>query len=134
MTPVIWLVVWNVAATSAAIVGWSLLLMERSLFRTHIADAREVNRYTLGAVTSAMAYGTPDKPEAVVEEREPDAEDRVSQRIREDTIAAGAARLIAEHANAGITLSEEEARLQATSMLLGNIPVVQGLGTARFRD
>ncbi len=128
------LLAWAVTVTAS-------YLALRRIYEQHISDAREarkddreVHRANMSALASALAYGTPEKQEAVIADPAPDAEDRVNARVREDTINAGVIALVNEHAAKGIVLSEDEARLQVQSMLLGNVPVVQGLGTERFRD
>lgn len=95
-----------------------------AMYTEHIARLNDAHAAELDRVTRAIAYGTPNAPAAVVVPSAPDAEHRLQRRVQEDTIAAGAAALKAEYESAGLMLTDDEAREQAASMLLGLSPTV----------
>ncbi len=78
------------------------------------SHAEELRRFA-----NMKLAGTSEIPAAIRIPMKPDAEARASAQIRTDTINRGAERLIEEYARNGMALTEEEARLQAESMLSG---------------
>lgn len=78
------------------------------------SHAEELRRFS-----NMKLAGTTEIPSAIRIPMKPDAEARVAAQIKSDTINRGAERLQAEYAVNGMALSDEEARLQAESMLSG---------------
>lgn len=95
--------------------------------QAHLAETERLNTThatLMERVLNMQTYGTPTPKEATISEREPDAESRVLRRISQESIEAGASALKKMYEDAGIIVTIEEVRDEATSMLMGISPSV----------
>lgn len=93
--------------------------------QSHAAEIERINTLHVqmtDRILHMQQYGTPTPKEAVVADREPDAESRVLRQISEDSVKAGSIALKQMYEDAGVMVSEEEVREEAISMLMGIAP------------
>jgi hypothetical protein len=80
----------------------------------------------LKTIANLRVTGAPGGAVATVLPREPDAEDRLVERVGRETNEAaarrGAQKIMEHYRSKGLGISEEEAMVQAESMLAGRIP------------
>lgn len=86
------------------------------------------HQHALEALGNLATYGT-SRPGAAVVDRPEDPEGRVMRQVTEASIDRGAAALKERYREAGIPLTDEEARRQAESMLQLRPPIALGAGT-----
>ena len=92
-----------------------IVLSTRWLTRQHVAEIERFgNMISVGAPTIEM-------PEIV--DAPPDAVARARSQIHKDRVENGMAVLQQRYKDQGMTLSDEEARVQVEAMLVGNSPV-----------
>lgn len=64
-------------------------------------------------------FGMPQRKEAVIEEREPDAAVRAARQVQEETIARATESLKHRYAEIGVTVTDEELRDEAITLVTG---------------
>ncbi len=77
----------------------------------------------LDRMANMMTIGSPTAAPPEVYSPEPDAVGRARARIHEDRVESGVQTIKQRYEQAGIGITDEEARLQVESMLLGRSPV-----------
>lgn len=115
---------WLLAAF--AIAGWLAFIMEQR-FRQRVEKAHERERGVwqaqLDKLASAIHYGQPSTPPAVVADAEPTAEERASRAFGEEAITNGVIRLREEYQKLGVSIPDEELKQEAISILFGMNPM-----------
>lgn len=113
-------------ASAVAIAGWFAFVAEqRFRLRVEAAHARERTTWQaqLDKLASAIHYGQPSTPPAVVADAEPTAEERASRAFGEEAIANGVIRLREEYLRLGVSIPDEELKQEAISILFGMAPM-----------
>lgn len=68
-------------------------------------------------------FGTPSAPLPEIVSPQPDATARIQHEIHESRVANGIAVIQQRYKDQGLTISDEEARIQVEAMLMGRSPV-----------
>lgn len=97
---------------------------ERAVWQAEVKSLASMMQAAVGVA----AFGGAPRP-ATVQPQPPDAEARMQRRIKEETIQAGVAAIKADYAQAGIPITDEEARAQAIAFLNGDTIPLPGGGT-----
>ena len=78
----------------------------------------------LRGVMNMKSFGVPEVAPATVTPAKDDAESRLGRMVREQTIEAGAKSIKKRYEDMGLTITIEDARVQAKDMLSGSMPSV----------
>lgn len=105
----------GVACLAAGLIIGAVLTV-RWMDRRHVAE--------LERMENMLTVGSPLVPEPEMVSQQPDAVGRARAQIHEDTVAKGIEQLKQKYKERGLTLSDDEARIQVEAMLLGKPPVV----------
>lgn len=106
---------------SVAVAAFALGLIVGCVLTVRWMDRRHVAE--LERMGNMLTTGTPVIPEAEIVSQQPDAVARTRAQIHEETVANGIEKLKARYKDAGLSLTDEEARIQVEAMLLGKPPV-----------
>lgn len=114
MTGVMFALGFTVGVALVAALAW---LVVRYLVAHHSAEVARVTA-TYDSAIRMMTTGSPTAIPARIEEREPDAQDRLSRTVAEETIKVGMDRLRAGYKELGLEIDDETLRAEAEQILL----------------
>lgn len=78
-----------------------------------------VQKVAIEQLMHLVQFGMPTKTEAVVSDREPDAETRLARRVTQETLDKAVANLRREYEKIGVPVTDEELRTEAQTIMTG---------------
>jgi hypothetical protein len=106
-------IAWGFGLLTGVVIG--IVLCTKALTRMHLA---ELERFG-----NMLSVGSPTIDEPEIVDAPPDAVARARAEIHKDRVSNGIAVLQQRYKDQGLTLTDEEARVQVEAMLVGNSPV-----------